>query len=134
MRMRLTLSNVAYGVTFGLGLATIYSLWALGVFLVAGSRSFARVDTTLGAAVIAYYSAGLLGGVLAGLMLPLGRFLFGAVVLGILVGTVFFFCIEVATSGPFWQWTSTNWKAVLALGAIVGGLCGVGMYSQRGRA
>jgi hypothetical protein len=99
--------NIRLGLFVGLALATVYSAWALGLFLLSGEEPFAKNQTSLFAVLLTYYTAGAVGGALLGSLLPLSRSFLGRFVLGIVGPFVFFLCV-VARQGPFWNWGNLN--------------------------
>jgi hypothetical protein len=71
------------GATVGLVVATVFSIWVTIVFFVSRGQAFERLGTTYGTIVGLYYAGGLAAGILIGLASPLGRFLPGAALLGV---------------------------------------------------
>lgn len=108
------------GVIIGLLMATAYSAWVSVVYVFGGAEAFSHHDTTYLLVVLTYYSVGAVGGAIVGLALPWVNHPLVAILVGILVGWVFFFAIELATSGPVWRWGSDNWSRVAKLGAFMG--------------
>lgn len=47
----------------GVGLATLYSAWALGLFILSGADPFETHQTSVLAVLASYYVAGAVGGV-----------------------------------------------------------------------
>ncbi len=82
--MKRFLGNLLKGLSLGLFLATALSGWVLLLRIRAGTAPFDRLDTTFTDVVVGYYEGGAAGGVLVGLAWPLGRWLVGYAVLGVL--------------------------------------------------
>lgn len=55
--------NIRLGFMMGVGLATLYSAWALGLFILSGADPFETHQTSVLAVLASYYVAGALGGV-----------------------------------------------------------------------
>ena len=116
--------NVRLGLSVGAIMATLYALYALAIFLLSGGDAFLKYDTSFPVVVATYYAAGIVGGGFIGSLLPLARNLPGRVLLGVLGGSVVFFCLSTAMSGPFWKWSESEWKDVAILGIGMGGVAG----------
>ena len=95
----------------------------MGVRLLGGPEAIANHNTTLGGILMAYYSAGVVGGAIVGSLLPIGRTILGRIVLSLIGAFVFVFCIVTAVDGPFWNWRATDWGFVV-FGTIVFGVAG----------
>jgi hypothetical protein len=104
----------------GLTMATLYAAYATVVYLMRGGGQFAKYDTTYAATIAAYYSAGIIGGGIVGVLLPIRQNWAGALLLGLIAALVACLCIEIALSGPFWRWESSNWEEVLVLSGFFG--------------
>jgi hypothetical protein len=122
---RTTQENLKIGLAMGLLIATLYSAWAVGLFLISGREAFEKYNVSVIAVLATYYAAGIIGGALVGLALPMARSFFGRIVVGVVAALVFFFCVFVAMQGPFWHWTSDVWGSVASLGLIFGVVCSV---------
>ena len=96
----------------------------LGVFLLSGKSAFEKYETSLPVVVGMYYASGTLGGATIGALLPIAKHLLGQILLGIIGGLIVFFCIALAMDGPFWTWSSSDWKDVAFLGVVMGGIAG----------
>ena len=107
------------GVLVGIAMASMYSAWILLLYAV-GRRATQPSDISIQGAILAYYSAGIMGGALVGAMLPIGRSWAGMVTLGAVTALTFFFCVEVALMGPFWLWRSEVWREIGVLALLIG--------------
>jgi hypothetical protein len=112
--------NLRTSVLVGFIMATCYAIYAVVVYAVRGPAPFAAHGVSLQIVLLTYYAAGILGGLVVGVMLPVARNSVGALLVGVVIGLIVFFCIEVASSGPVWKWTSDAWEDVLVLGALLG--------------
>ena len=67
-----------------------------------------------------YVGSGIVGGVAYGVLHPLGRTVLGRVVLAVLIGTLVFFGITVATDGLPSNWSRDSWEQTVILGGLMG--------------
>ena len=111
------------GLVMGLVMATLYSAYALVVFLLQGSNPFAKNQTTIQAVLVTYYAAGALGGSVVGALSPLARSWPGRILVGVLAACVVEFCLATAVEGPFWLWQSNVWKGLAFLSVFFGVVC-----------
>lgn len=107
--------DMVWGVLFGLAMAGYYSLIAIVIYTFAGSAPFEANNASLGEALAAYWVGGLLGGVIFGLIKPLARNAFGAVVVGIVVATPASVAVVLAVDGK-----DVIWEAVVIMAVIFG--------------
>lgn len=117
--------RLKFGLVVGAALATLYSAWAIGLYLLSGSEPFAKLETSLSVVLLTYYAAGSVAGALVGILSPLGRSLPGRIVLGLIGAYAVFFCIFVALRGPFWLWTPSEWRGVWVLALLFGVFCAI---------
>ncbi|MDB4916987.1 MAG: hypothetical protein JWM95_4631 [Gemmatimonadetes bacterium] len=101
-------------------IATLYAAFVVGLFLFEGPGVFDKNGTSVGAVVVMYYAAGLLGGVVVGILLPLTRSLLGIIAVGVLVALIVFFCVAIGLEGPFWRWGPSVWRQLMVFGVIFG--------------
>jgi hypothetical protein len=114
------------GVSAGLLVAAVYAAVASVIFLFRGSRPFAANDVTLSGALLAYFAAGVLGGVAYGLLHPLGRWLAGQLLIATICAMLAFMAIKAASVGPPTRWASGDWSGVVVLGLLFGQVGGWG--------
>ena len=112
--------NVRRAVLAGLVMATIYSAFAGAMYILDSSTSSAEEGITLGAVILTYYAAGAVGGVVTGVMLPLGRTRYGRMLIGVSAALVFFFCAYTAMDGPVWSWNRDAWEGLIFLSLLFG--------------
>jgi len=74
--------NLVAGVKLGLLAATCFSVLTIALRLIGGSKRFEEFGISWLDAVLTYYGAFALGGLLVGLLLPLRRFALGSITLG----------------------------------------------------
>lgn len=118
------------GLLYGLGFATLYCLYVIGLYLLAGSAPFEKVGVSLVGIVASYIGGGVLCGLLYATLHPLGKSFIGAMLLGIPCGIAVVFGVVVATDGLPAQWTRETWELVLVLGMVFGVICGPIARSQ----
>jgi len=111
------------GVWFGVA----YSAWALVLLLLRGSEPFDRLGTTVGKAILFYLAAGVISGTIIGLLLPIGRWLAGALLIGVMAGIPVGALIAVINHSrvDWWQEIPTG----VEWGALEGALLGVVVWS-----
>ena len=112
--------RVRFGVLVGLALAALYCAYALALFAVRGDAPFAKNEVTMPLVLATYVASGIVGGVAYGVLHPLGRTVLGRVVLAVLIGTLVFFGITVATDGLPSHWSRESWEQTVILGALMG--------------
>jgi len=108
------------GVVVGLALAALYCAYVTVLFAVRGNAPFEKQNVSLRAVLATYVVSGIGGGIAYGVLHPLARSLFGRAVLGILIATLVFFGITVATDGLPSQWGRALWQQPLILGGLFG--------------
>lgn len=112
--------NLKTCVVFGGLMATLYSGYTVVLYAIEGPAPFAKYGITVVTIVLAYYGAGILGGVLVGALFPLARWWVGRVVLTLIATFVAIFCAEIAMSGPSWRWGGDVWHELMMLTLIFG--------------
>jgi hypothetical protein len=123
-------SNVRQGLWWGAAFATLYSLAAVGIFVLHAPGPFHANGVSLPAVLALYWVGGLAGGLIYGLLLPLGRTLAGAMVLGFLVA------LPVAAAASLLVERQSRTPApilVIGFAALMGPLCGAGIWYQARR-
>lgn len=115
-------ADIRLGISVGTGIATVYSLAAALVSLLASGGSDAPSPNDLAAVVGVYYSAGIMGGAVGGLLLPFRRHLAAALATGV-IGAFFAACgfATLSAGHEFWSWDRYTWEAVAFVSAVLGG-------------
>jgi hypothetical protein len=108
------------GLIGGLALAGLYCAYALVLFAVRGNAPFEKNEVTLPVVLATYLFSGIAGGVAYGVLHPLGHTLLGRVVLGVVIASLVFFGITIATDGLPGHWTRQSWENVAILGGLMG--------------
>ena len=115
-------------VVIGVSLGIMFCLVALLILLFRGQQPFERNNVSVLRLMGAYLSAGALGGVVVGIILPLTRWMLGAALMGFLVMFVVWFLVgsSISPGKPLLGIIHTS--AVLA--AAFGLPIGVGLWFQ----
>ena len=119
-----TKRHVSLGIQVGVLLATIFSAWVLYNHSVAGSRAIERSGATVAGLVLAYYSAGVIGGALVGALIPLARRPGGTILIGCVTAVIVVFALQTARKGSFWNWDRRTILQTTLLGVAFGAVCG----------
>ena len=113
--------NILGGIGWGLVMATIFSLFVAGMAVLRGSTHYEQYNTTTFTIIKTYFAAGVLGGAVFGLLVPIARAgRFGAVLVGMAVGPFVYSAIGVASDGP----SAFFSLPAVVLGVTVGGAAG----------
>lgn len=123
------LGNLAWGCYWGMCGAVFYVLIAIVVYLVQGRLAFQARGITLPAVVKGYLFGGLGAGVVLGLLRPLGRWWWGAAVIGFFCAAPVWLGGLIANHG-FTMLTHDEVLMVLTLAALSGPICGVMVKRQ----
>ena len=114
--------NIALGGVAGVGLAGVFSAYVVLLYLWQGSAPFEELGASLGLVVLTYFSAGVIGGIVVGLMLV------GAAAVGYLAAWVLWSLVSFSTSSPASILSALKGSAGLA--AAFGVPIGAGMWFQ----
>jgi hypothetical protein len=121
--------RVSTGLRWGMRYAVVFSLMAVVATFVKGPAVLVPYRLTIGGIVALYLAMGLIGGVVFGVLMPLGRSLWGSVLLGLLVAipVAFLVAVFVVPEGGYrrgeflWCWISVS---------LLGPVCGAGFWVQ----
>ena len=117
---RSLLSNVGFGIAWGLGMAFVFSLLVGMLALLRGSDWNPRYQVSTLAVIRGYFLAGLVGGAVFGLLRPLAQSRLGAAIVGVIVGPFVYGAIATTVAGqPHWADA-----AAIIPGVLVGGASG----------
>lgn len=112
------------GIGWGWRFAAVYIVFVLGLFLLRGPGPFERSGTTLPMVIAAYTVAGLIGGGIFGILLPLGRTRFGAALLGLIVAVPVIHVVTLAVDLE----GASRLTVVLLTASLLGPMSGVGLW------
>ena len=117
-------ANLRWGIGWGLGFATIYSLFVSAMYLLQGPAYVARYGVTLVSIIAAYLFAGLCGGALLGLLRPITRSRVGAALVGIVACGPASLGFLVAMRGGPRHWDVDMVMSSVLTAVLLGGICG----------
>ena len=112
-------SGLRWGLVYGIGLATLFSLFVGVLALIRGSDWNPTYQVSTRAVIRGYYVGGLIGGLVFACVRPLLWGRIGGLVLGVLVGPAVYSAVMVAVEGLYFR----PGPALLA-GVLVGGAVG----------
>lgn len=110
------LVRLRVGAWYGFVFACFYALYSVGLYLVHGARPFAANDTTLRAALAAYFVGGVVAGAIVGALQPLTRSRVGAMFVYSVAAFFVFLSIAAAADGIYHIW----WTGCLIAGIVFG--------------
>lgn len=116
--------NLFRGIGLGIAGSILYSLIAILIYVISGQDAFAAHHTTLLATVGAYWMGGLGAGLILGLLWPLGRWTWGAGLIGFLCAVVVWLGIAVASDGRD-AFDTGNLILILVLAVVFGPAGGI---------
>lgn len=120
-------ANIRKGLEWGLWYSVVYSGYAILLRITAGNEPFEAVGTSFPKALSAYLVAGLVSGFVFGLVLPLARWWWGAMLAGSIAGFPAMYIVALTMDrtavgpDPFFI---ALWGGALTLGPV----CGLGMW------
>lgn len=120
------LERVRKCVEVGFGMGAVFSAWVALLALIQFSTTITTrngTEVNVFAVMATYLLGGTAAGAVVGVLLPLTRWVVGAVVVGILAAVPVFFGVAVAGSG--WPLTSEDMLVVVIVSVAFGGTAGV---------
>lgn len=109
----------AYGWAFGF--AVMLSLWVLAVTVVRRPTYFEVYGLTTWQIIATYFAAAAVGGLVLGVLRPLAATRDGAVIIGAVIGTIFYSAVGIALDGSI---SSDSFIISAIPGILVGGALG----------
>lgn len=126
-------ARLASGLRWGLYFALVFSAIGLITSLGSGNAVEERYHRGIFVLVALYFASGIGGGLTFGLLMPLGRWLIGAVCLGVFVALPVFFLAEVVIY-PDLSPTSGEFLFIWLFAAVpLGSLAGAGTWLRTHR-
>lgn len=121
---RSLISDIKWGLGWGLWLAAAFAL--LGAALMVMRVNIAGVPSHFAfpLVILGYLAMGLLGGVVVGLLRPLGQHQGGATLLGMIVGIIVYAIAGIVAVGVKEFRSPAGVLSALILGIVIGGLAG----------
>ena len=113
--------RMALGAGTGFLMACFYVVWVVVLRLGGGGRTLEELKISLGVLVGIYLLGGIVGGVVAGALFPLTKWLMGAALVGFLAVIPFFAAVAITLrpEGPVNRWIAVCLGSSM-LGALVG--------------
>jgi hypothetical protein len=93
------LGNLAWGLRYGVAFAVLFSLLVGVLAILRGSDWNSTYQVSTLSVVLGYCIAGVLGGLLVGLLRPIATGRFGGTIVGMLTGAFVFSAIMIAADG-----------------------------------
>ncbi|HEY9514327.1 MAG TPA: hypothetical protein VIQ74_01510 [Gemmatimonadaceae bacterium] len=115
-----TIGNVFRCVVYGIGSASIFAAWVVFVYTFRGPDALERVHVGLGPLLAFYMGAGVLGGLIVGLLWPILRWRLGAYFTSLVVALILTFALVVTLFGNPAYWDRSHWITVLIMTVIFG--------------
>ena len=126
--MRPVSRNLLTGISLGLAVATGFTAWVTFLRLAAGTVGFDKLGTTYRDVVRVYYGAGLVGGLLMGLVWPIRRSVVGSALIGVLGIFPLYYGFAIQRS-PRSEWLSAeSLVTACVLSVVVGSSLGAGAW------
>ncbi|MGH7461237.1 MAG: SEC-C domain-containing protein [Longimicrobiales bacterium] len=122
--------DVVWGLGYGLGYATLASIWALANRLVLGSEPTQDLQLGLDEIVLGYFLMGALSGVFLGVARPLTSRRAGAAGVGAAIAFLVFSCGVQIYEGPLWRWDAIPWLLVILVSCLMGASLGLVFWSR----
>lgn len=116
--------NLLWGIAWGIGMAAWFCLIALLIYAVAEVKGDTGAPTPLSLLMLAYTVAGVIGGAILGLLRPLARQWWGAMLVGVFVAFIAVLSVSVSLRGWFGEWAWLDWETSVVYACITGPLGG----------
>jgi hypothetical protein len=117
--------QIILGIVLGIAAALLTSVVAIVQYVVTNGAAFAQHGTTLWGVLRLYIAAGLLGGLLFGLLLPVARWRWGAALLGAIAMMPLYLGAAVLLGHE-------DLYSGLIAALLVGGIVGYGLHRPPG--
>lgn len=122
--------NLRIGLLFGVVFGGGYSLWICFLWVVGGEQALSQHGFGLMEGIAAYFGGGLVGGTIVGLLLPLRKWAWGAVLLGIALCVPMSIGIVAVSVSPDRLWSWSGIPLATGIGALIGGVTGWQAWSE----
>ncbi len=121
--------NVGLGVAGGTFFACCFSAYVLVLYFAAGSPAPQGAQQgSLGSVVAGYFASGISIGLLVGILLPLTKWWWGAMIVGAVAGIPLYVAMEFADSGQVIGLDSILTAQVLGFAVTFGSLAGLVLW------
>jgi len=125
------LKNVRWGIAYGLGFASMFVLYVLGLFAIRGAQPFEHLGTTLTECIVFYVAGGIMTGTMVGLLRPLLVTRRGAMVVGAVALVPMGFGAMLMVAGPIARWDKGEWVIPLVYSVLVGPLAASNLWRAK---
>ncbi len=119
--------NIIWGIAWGLGVATLFSLYVVVLALIRGTWLFPPFGVSGVRILTTYYVTGAIGGIVIGLLRPWLRYWQGSFAVGLLAGLLIYGGISYALQGR------PDLLMAALLGLLVGGPGGILFWHREWR-
>lgn len=123
--MNKTIRNALWGVTWGVGMAMWFTLIATVIYVIAGAQRLEGFPMTLPALIGTYCAGGILAGFVVGLLRPLGRRWWGAMLIGVVGAFLTMLSVGIAMEGWITRWDRSNFEAAVTYSLLAGPVTGL---------
>jgi hypothetical protein len=111
--------RLAWGIRWGLAFAAVLGIWVAVMYPLGGAKAVNRIGVPFAALIVLYLVGGVAGGALVGVLLPIVRWGWGAIVVGVLAFVPFGYAVTGVLIG-FAPWTVLHTLAVVAGPIVLG--------------
>lgn len=118
------LERIVWGARWGLRFGLTFDAIAVIVFLLSGPSERERNGVTFATVILLYSSAGLIAGLVVGVLLPLTRWKVGAATVGVLAALPVGVLVRLMTDG-LTGWTAEDTATALLFALAVGAPSGI---------
>jgi hypothetical protein len=125
------LKNVRWGIAYGLGFASMFVLYVLGLFAIRGAQPFEHLGTTLTGCIVVYLVGGIMTGAVVGLLRPLLVTRRGAMVVGAVATVPTAAGAMLLVAGPIARWDKGEWVIPLVYSVLVGPLAASNLWRAK---
>jgi hypothetical protein len=128
----LDLDDAGPVVLTGVIMAAICSAWVTLIRVFQGQDFFTELGVSFGKLVLIYFGGGIVAGAIVALLLPIGRWLVGATMIGYLAALPFFSLLSLTTLSPD-EWHRIGLFVTLASSLVGAGAGAVAWNDFSGR-
>lgn len=123
-------SNILWGVMRGIAMAIFFSLIALLIYGIAAVRGLEEHELPLYVLIASYFAGGIAGGVIVGLLRPLGKWWWGGAVMGIFALFPAVVSVLISLEGWVTRWDRTHFVFAIMYSVVVGSIVGVMLWRK----
>jgi hypothetical protein len=123
--------NLLWGASIGAGVGLILCAIAIVQRIGRGPEFIEGYGIGFGPLLVCYEAGCTAAGTLVGAARPLLRWRLGAIIVGMVAGTIAVGALGLGISGPVQGWGADPWTAVLVMGVLGGGWIGNSSWEQK---